>query len=78
MRPVTMKRSNFPLCCAFKRVKDPYKHYHRSVSSSRSYIWAGQVPSGWVIYGSSQQFLPQDRDKVMGHNLLLLLTAMVF
>lgn len=71
----TLKR---PSCLAVERNKDPYKHNHPSESLSRSYVWAGQFSCGWMIYGSSQQLLPQDSDEIMGHNLLLLLTAMVF
>lgn len=49
-----------------------------SLRFSDSYIWAWEVSSGWVIQGSSQQLVPQDRDEVLGHDLLLLLRAMVF
>ena len=44
----------------------------------KSYIWAWEVSSGWEIQGNSQQFVPQDRDEVLGHDLLLFPCAMVF
>lgn len=50
----------------------------RNVLFSESYIWAWEVSSGWLIQGSSQQLVPQDGDKVLGHDFLLLLRAMIF
>lgn len=58
-----------------------FKHYHLSACTTQiaeSYIWTWEVSSGLVIQGSSQQLVPQDRDEVLGHDLLLLLGAMVF
>lgn len=43
-----------------------------------SYIRAREVPGGWVIQGNPQQLFPEDRDEVLGHDLLLLLGAVVF
>lgn len=40
---------------------------------SESYIWAWEVFAVWSIQGSAQQLVPQDRDEVLGHDLLLLL-----
>lgn len=47
-------------------------------TSSESYIWTWEVSRSWVIQGSYQQVFPQDRDKILGHDLLLLPGAMVF
>lgn len=48
------------------------------LTSSESYIWTWEVSRSWVIQGSYQQVFPQDRDKILGHDLLLLPGAMVF
>lgn len=45
---------------------------------SEPYIRAWEVSRGWVSQGSSQQLVPEDRGEVVGHDLLLLLGAMVF
>lgn len=48
------------------------------LTSSESYIWTWEVSSSRVIQGSYQQVFPQDTDKILGHDLLLLPGAMVF
>lgn len=49
-----------------------------SACFSEPYIWVWEVSRGWVSQRSSQQLVPEDRGEVVGHDLLLLLGAMVF